>query len=1371
MAWYICCRRSAHQMPIQVSVSRAEGAVQEPGSLLSIRVGSSRRQGSVQLCRPCRFPERISDSTPARVDVMRRVGCGQVEISPEDETYSVPIKASSSSSSSSISLKLRVKNAPRLCGRAKPLGKQLNAAEPLDGHIKESELISPDSPLGVAAQSRRYLDEHNILQVVQVLLEALVTDQPEEPREYIASFLDRLQIDQQSTAKTVEALLLNRKGEQAQLDELARSSFPQWAAIYDSVDSSGSGNLDLQGFVVAIRKVYPHLAVGQAEAVGRGVSPNGAISFSAFTHAVTALRDGSAAAAALAGLSTEQFNTLAEQQHEKPASALTPKGSPKRHGKDEKIHFTLDPEQEHKVAENDVLQEQRSSSAQQSQGQCGVHRRKSRPLHDSSPPIRALELLCGACADGRLEQALRFVMDDEEEGDMELETPPPEVSSKRRGGVSAEVFGGWNVQKSGAAPKIEKTPEQRLALQKALQACPLFLNKDLAVIDMVVDAMALDYLSDGACIIRQGDEAKNAELFCLLDGEADCFNAAVSNEEDPRGQFVRTMPAGRVFGEMSMLFCIPRSRSVYAKGDCVMGKLSQDTYQGLMVREARKSKRKREEILKHVTMFETLNSEQIGKIAETLEKREYEAEAVIIKQGSLGKEFFVMLSGECVAHVETGLDPGNLDRQEHRRYVDGEAFGERAIFRNCARAATITACEKTAVLVLHRSKFERMLGPIDDLHQLHYLSDPRKSIADFYRPGDHRGPRGSCIKKTGRCSLAVEDDPTWSPEKNMKTEWFAIYRPTSREAIAKMLGGHAVGKGLNIKGKSAKKNRLSGFVPFVQISDNTHKSVVEASPPDAWVQLFFASKEARIKAVVELESLLDPEVGLEIDGVRSIEFVDEWTDGVQPIFGIEVPEVVLREAYIMRPDLSDVVGWETGRTSEPAYMNMNLHAIRYHSEPPVVLIQHDAAHPMNPHGLIMAYAEASVKPVVSDFDTFTVGSKHMQYTELCKEQADIAKWSLEQTQEILDTPGSDSWNSRWLEVLKQAEHEGFYPNIPKYGFGDETSYRLIVDVIGATLESGAVRHGAECFNFYFPQELDASYLAIWDGFPDKPWKYLTEPELRDFLKERIDQGYSFPINPVWPVRDPGWYDIFTALREHPETSKVIQAWFPPSSGIADMIEEAHEEFPDGFDVLPVQERKEAKSMTFKTQRAVSRAHFGRHSTLHHLPVTCIKKPAAPRIGSKERLASKERLSSKESINSEETLDSKENTLGRPRAQFRGSVTFSSLKEEDFLERESETPTAPPSPTTVAASPVSGAEESPKALRTPVSLLMRRYTQSALGSAGPALLRLREAERPRLSIKNPRSSLRKAESVSMDEGEPMQMTKSLPIMGRSNIGSA
>ena len=43
-------------------------------------------------------------------------------------------------------------------------------------------------------------------------------------------------------------------------------------------------------------------------------------------------------------------------------------------------------------------------------------------------------------------------------------------------------------------------------------------------------------------------------------------------------------------------------------------------------------------------------------------------------------------------------------------------------------------------------------------------------------------------------------------------------------------------------------------------------------------------------------------------------------------YGLDVPEALLMEVYIYKADVSPVVGWETGRESEPAFLDMNLHA-------------------------------------------------------------------------------------------------------------------------------------------------------------------------------------------------------------------------------------------------------------------------------------------------------------------------------------------------------------------------------------------------------------------------------------------------------------
>eukprot|EP00438_Fugacium_kawagutii_P004617 Skav229008 [mRNA] locus=scaffold127:401983:403775:- [translate_table: standard] len=302
-------------------------------------------------------------------------------------------------------------------------------------------------------------------------------------------------------------------------------------------------------------------------------------------------------------------------------------------------------------------------------------------------------------------------------------------------------------------------------------------------------------------------------------------------------------------------------------------------------------------------------------------------------------------------------------------------------------------------------------------------------------------------------------------------------------------------------------------------------------------------------------------------------------DSYPGVFGLVMSEALMREAFIERPDLNFRAGWETGRASEPAFMEMNLHALRSSGAPKVVLYQYDATDELNPHGLLVAYAEEyhvrgnkvrSVKPVVSDFDTFTVGSIGMTYEALPDSQAELMLWSLEQARNILSKPDKQCWNSRWLEVLQKANAKGFHPTIPRYGFGDPTSYRLIEEVVNTTSISGAVRHGAECFNFYFPQEFDSEYLIVWHGFEEKPWAYCDMSALQAFLKDRIEEGFCFPLNPVWPVRDPGWYEIFSALRRRQESQECLAAWYPPDKNIVECIDSIHESFPAGFQTVTVE---------------------------------------------------------------------------------------------------------------------------------------------------------------------------------------------------------
>ena len=242
-------------------------------------------------------------------------------------------------------------------------------------------------------------------------------------------------------------------------------------------------------------------------------------------------------------------------------------------------------------------------------------------------------------------------------------------------------------------------------------------------------------------------------------------------------------------------------------------------------------------------MFETFDDDQIAALASILGLHKLKDKQVLTTQGEDGIHMYILDSGEMVATVSNGGV-----EQEVKRYQSGEFFGETAFIKRGVRAATIKAVgDGVRVWALSREGFEAKLGPLSQLKAEQYLADPRHLIADFYRKGDSRGPAGV---------VAMLGGGEASSEPSAQTSWFAVYRPCSRDSIAKMVSRVGTGKGLNIKGKSAKKNRLSGFVPFCQISNNEDKALLGPTPSGARSRIFYHSHAACGVAQAAFESAL-----------------------------------------------------------------------------------------------------------------------------------------------------------------------------------------------------------------------------------------------------------------------------------------------------------------------------------------------------------------------------------------------------------------------------------------------------------------------------------------------------------------------------------
>jgi len=461
---------------------------------------------------------------------------------------------------------------------------------------------------------------------------------------------------------------------------------------------------------------------------------------------------------------------------------------------------------------------------------------------------------------------------------------------------------------------------------------------------------------------------------------------------------------------------------------------------------------------------------------------------------------------------------------------------------------------------------------------------------------------------------------------------FTVWRPTSGIAIRRMMMGEAVGKGLDIKGKSAQRGKLSGFVPFLQISENAHKKKVRPLPKNGTVRLFFPGGDgvrARDSVSNKLESVATDMLDIVKEARRTLndaradsrarkdavesmmlDMVDPsivYIDDYAPTsYGLEFPLRLFWEAFVIRQNIDRRPGsqYDGGRPSQPAFQDMNigsLQAPRTDGKPTPVLIQNDRdLDPFNPFELLMAYEEnGRVLPVVSDFDSFLVGTRGVAYTSpLPSDQVEIMKNSLNCIEAVLGSPPRpEGWTSRWIEVLKTQTEAGYHPVTPRFGFGCPKSIGIVQNAAERLAMTGAVRHGSECFNYYFPQQLDEEFLVIYDSPRDDgcgiKWEYVDVNGLQQILKNKIDDGFCFPLNPKWVLCDPGWYCIYEKLlaskRRYVQES--LNVWFPPESGVREQIERIHLNHPDGFQrrSRELNDVKESLSHKHSTRSAVDLA--------------------------------------------------------------------------------------------------------------------------------------------------------------------------------------
>jgi cAMP-dependent protein kinase regulator len=207
--------------------------------------------------------------------------------------------------------------------------------------------------------------------------------------------------------------------------------------------------------------------------------------------------------------------------------------------------------------------------------------------------------------------------------------------------------------------------------------------------------------ADGAVIIKQGDQPDN--FYILLSGSCKVFKK--SGEEE---KLVATLGPGSYFGELAMISGSTRSASVIAEGELtVTWAIDQLTYLALLKEHHEHKRRRYQSLLSKVACLHGLQDYELLLVADALNSMDPEEGTVLMKQGDIGEDFFIILEGTCTVRKRKDGE----EEREVERLGAGSYFGELALLTDLPRAATVIAGQNCKLVKLDKKNFLRLLGP------------------------------------------------------------------------------------------------------------------------------------------------------------------------------------------------------------------------------------------------------------------------------------------------------------------------------------------------------------------------------------------------------------------------------------------------------------------------------------------------------------------------------------------------------------------------------------------------------------------------------------------------------------------------------------
>jgi cAMP-dependent protein kinase regulator len=276
----------------------------------------------------------------------------------------------------------------------------------------------------------------------------------------------------------------------------------------------------------------------------------------------------------------------------------------------------------------------------------------------------------------------------------------------RRQSVSAERYDPEADEDEETPVVHPKTDHQRERLTEAVAGILIFRSLEPEQMQEVIDAMFEHAVKAGDDVIRQGDDGDN--FYVIERGLYDVF---VRNESDGAQKRVHQFDGKGSFGELALLYNMPRSASVRAVTDGTLWAMDRKSFRCIVLKSACRKRRMYEKLLESVPMLKSLDTYERMSLADALTSRTFTDGQCIIREGDEADGMYFLERGK----VRVTITKDGHETEVRECLGEGSYFGEMALVNNQPRSASVYADGPVKVAFLERSSFERLLGPCLDI--------------------------------------------------------------------------------------------------------------------------------------------------------------------------------------------------------------------------------------------------------------------------------------------------------------------------------------------------------------------------------------------------------------------------------------------------------------------------------------------------------------------------------------------------------------------------------------------------------------------------------------------------------------------------------